>query len=325
MKALVFSLFMILLCSLPKAMADEASYYKTKTDVEALFHMSGDLVDVKIAIDKLVDPSINVLVLRKQFDDYRAPLVTMLQAVIGDHEKLAVLRRFIYEPGPWNSYKVLAYDHDDPLAQILEHRFLGYTIDSRSGTCSTMPQLMMLLGKSIGLKMTLAFLPKHNFIKFTDDQNREWNLEATSGGGYTRESHYRKSTIISDRAVETGAYMRALSEEEAIASLAHFVGEWYLKRGRPEDAIAAYTVILRHSPKDVSAWVGRGSAHALILRREFLGKFSSMAEMTPQQQRDAIHLSEMNKHDFDQAEALGWSEQDDRQSLALSAADAQKQ
>jgi regulator of sirC expression with transglutaminase-like and TPR domain len=325
MKALVFSLLMTLLFSLPKAMADEASYYKTKTDVEALFHMNGDFVDVKIAIDKLVDPSIDMIALRKQFDDYRAPLVTMLQGVIGDHEKLAVLRRFIYEPGPWNNYKVLAYDHNDPLAQILEHRFLGYTIDNRSGTCSTMPQLMMLLGKSIGLRMTLAFLPKHNFIKFTDEQNREWNLEATSGGGYTRESHYRKSTPISDRAVETGAYMRALSDEEAIASLAHFVGEWYLKRGRPEDAIAAYTVLLRHNPKDVSAWVGRGSAHALILRHEFIGKFNRMNEMTPQQQQDAMYLSDMNKHDFDQAEALGWSEQDDQQSLAQSNANAKKQ
>jgi hypothetical protein len=77
MKAFVISLLLVLLGAAPNALSDEASYFKMKADVEALFHMKGDFVDVKIAVDKLVDPTIDEESLRKQFNQYMAPLTLM--------------------------------------------------------------------------------------------------------------------------------------------------------------------------------------------------------------------------------------------------------
>ena len=314
MKALVVSLLLVLICTASNAMADEASYFKMKADVQALFHMKGDFVDVKIAVDKLVDPTIDEESLRKQFNQYMAPLTLMMQGVEKDHERLNVLKQFLFDAGQWNQNHVLSYDFSDPFAKVGTHRFLTYTLNERLGNCVTMPTLMMLLGQKFGLKMTLSILPRHTFVKFTDELNRTWNIEATSGGGYTRDTYYREKFQFSEKAVESGAYMSALTKEETIALMAQFIPEWMIQHDRPEEAIAAYDIILKHYPKDVLAWVGRGSSFAMILQRDFVTKFKSLEEMTLKQQQQALQLSQMNKHDFDQAEVLGWTETDDLKS-----------
>ncbi len=325
MKALILSLLLILINTAPKALADESSYYKMKADVEALFHMKVDFLDVKIAVDKLIDPSIDEQGLREQFNQYSAPLALMMQGVELDHERLKVLKRFLYEPGLWNQNRVLRYDFNDPFAKLSNHRFLSYTLNERLGNCVTMPGLMLLYGKKFGLKMTLSLLPRHTFIKFTDELNRTWNIEATSGGGYTRDSHYREKFQFSEKAVESGAYMSALTDEQMIALMAQFIPEWMIQHDKPEEAIAAYDVILKHYPKDVLAWIGRGSSFAMILRRDFVSKFKSLDEMTPEQRQGAEFFSEMNKQSFDQAEALGWTETDDLKSEIQSVAQEKKQ
>lgn len=325
MKALLFSLLMIWMGATPNALADEASYNKMKTDVETLFHMNGDFVDVKIAIDKLVDPTIDEQALREQFNDYMTPLTLMMQGVDLDHERLNVIKRFLFEAGQWNEHRILRYDFSDPFAKISKHRFLTYTLTERLGNCVTMPSLMLLLGKKFGLKITLSILPRHTFNKFTDELNRTWNLEATSGGGYMRESHYREQFQFSEKAVETGAYLSALTDEQTIALMAQFIPEWLMQHDKPEEAIAAYDVILKHFPNDVFAWVGRGSSFAMILNRDFSSKFKSFDEMTPEEKQSALFLSEMNKYNFDQAEALGWTETDDLKSEIQSVAQEQKQ
>jgi regulator of sirC expression with transglutaminase-like and TPR domain len=320
MKAFVISLLLVLLGAAPNALSDEASYFKMKADVEALFHMKGDFFDVKIAVDKLVDPTIDEQALRRQFNNYMAPLSLMMQGVETDHERLNVLKHFLFDAGEWNQNHVLSYDFADPFAKIGNHRFLAYTLSERLGNCVTMPNMMLLLGQKFGLKMTLSILPRHTFVKFTDELNRTWNIEATSGGGYTRDSYYREKFQFSERAVESGAYMSALTDEETIALIAQFIPEWMMQHDRPEEAIAAYDIILKHYPKDVLAWVGRGSSFAMILQRDFVTKFKSLEEMTLKQQQQALQLSEMNKHDFDQAEALGWTETDDLKSSIQSVA-----
>lgn len=325
MKALLFSLLLIWIGATPNALADEASYYKMKADVEALFHMKGDFDDVKIAIDKLVDPTIDEKALRKQFNDYMAPLTLMMQGVELDHERLNVLKHFLFDAGRWNQYRVLRYDFSDPFAKVSNHRFLNYTLSERLGNCVTMPSLMMLLGKKFGLKMTLSILPRHTFIKFTDELNRTWNLETTSGGGYTRDSHYREQFQFSEKAVESGAYMSALTDEQTIALMAQFIPEWLMQHDKSDEAIAAYDVILKHFPNDVFAWVGRGSSFAMILNRDFRSKFKSLDEMRPEDKQSALFLLEMNKQNFDQAEALGWTEHDDLKSEIQSIAQEQKQ
>ncbi|EUC00055.1 hypothetical protein PMI07_006335 [Rhizobium sp. CF080] len=96
--------------------------------------------------------------------------------------------------------------------------------------------------------MALAQAPLHVFVKYTDDAGATWNLEATSGGGFTRDLWYRQKLPMNDDAVAKGTYLRALAHEEAVALIASFVVEQHWAESRFEVAISTADVILQHYP-----------------------------------------------------------------------------
>jgi Transglutaminase-like superfamily len=292
------------------AVANDTSVTPEQRDaqVEALFTPGRDLFDVKLAVDALVDPSADTASIRAQMDELVATLLPMAAGVRGDHNKLKVLRKFLYESGPWNGNKPFAYDMTDRFGKKLENKQIGTYLRTRLGNCVSMPILVTILGRRMGLKMTLALAPFHTFVKFSDETGREWNLEATSGAGYTRDLWVRKENPMSDVAVAKGTYLRALSDEEAKAELATLLIEDDMIKGRFSQAAVTSTVILRHFPTLVSAMIWRGSALARILDRDILPHYQTRREMPPDVQAFADNLYTQNRLDFAAAEALGWTE-----------------
>jgi regulator of sirC expression with transglutaminase-like and TPR domain len=106
--------------------------------------------------------------------------------------RLVALKRYLYESGPWNDNKPFQYDLDDPLGTKPGSRLLQRYLTARRGNCITMPILFLTLGQRIGLNLTLAEAPLHVFVKYTDASGKVWNLEPTSGGGFTRDQWYRQ-------------------------------------------------------------------------------------------------------------------------------------
>lgn len=306
------SRFLIAILLLASADVNATSVEKTTLaeNVELLFSDGRDLADVKLAVDAMANPATDVAAGRKAIDD----MVLNLQQMVVDSrtslEKLTVLRRFVYESGPWNDYRPFAYDMADPLGKNPANRQMVKYISSRLGNCVTMPQLVMILGQRIGLDMTLSLAPLHSFVKFTDDTGRQWNLEATSGAGFTRDLWYRKNLPMTDKAVSSGIYLRALSREETVAAMAStLVGE-FLNNGHPEDAIAVSQVILRHFPNFAMVKVQMGSAYSLILNRDIISRYQRLSDMPPEIRAYADGLYQQNLSAFAQAEALGWTERD---------------
>lgn len=140
--------------------------------VELLFTPGRDLADVKLSVDALANPATDIAAGRKAIDDMIVALQKMAAGSRTSFEKLAVLRRFVYEGGSWNNYRPFAYDMADPLGSNPVNRQIAKYISSRLGNCVTMPQLFMILGQRLGLNMTLSLAPLHSFVKFTDDEGR---------------------------------------------------------------------------------------------------------------------------------------------------------
>jgi hypothetical protein len=170
--------------------------------------------------------------------------------------------------------------------------------------------LVMILGRRLGLQMTLAVAPFHMFVKFTDEAGKEWNLEATSGAGYTRDSYYRQNLAMTDTAVAKGTYLRALSDEEATAVLLETFAHKAKTDGEFERTMVIATVMLRHAPRLANAWIYRGSAAAKLLQRDIVGRYRQPSDMRPDVRAFAEALSESNRLDFAEAEALGWTDRD---------------
>jgi hypothetical protein len=165
---------------------------------------------------------------------------------------------------------------------------------------------MIVLGQRIGLDITAASAPIHVLVKFRDDEGKLWNLEATSGGFPARDQHYRDLLPISDRALETGIYLKPLTKEETVAVMAEVVIENQIAKGHYTDAMAIADTAITHYPLFVQAMVRRGSAAFLIIEQDFKAKYPDI-NAVPESERSRLdYLLRVNQTMFDKAENLGW-------------------
>jgi regulator of sirC expression with transglutaminase-like and TPR domain len=278
--------------------------------VEALFAPGGDLLDVKLTVDSMVEPSANA----QAVDAEIARMTDAIKSMAGEEgrsaEKLTALKRYLYESGDWNGNKPFRYDLDDPLGEKPANRLLQRYLATRRGNCITMPILFLALGQRLGLTMTLAEAPLHVFVKYTDDGGAVWNLEPTSGGGFTRDAWYRQKLPMSDKAVENGVYLRPLSHDEGAALIGSFLVEHQIEAGKFEQAVAISDVLLRHYPNFAYGLVKKGSAYSGLLRRELAGRYTRMEDIPPDLKVKADRWYAENIEAFAHAEALGWRPQD---------------
>jgi regulator of sirC expression with transglutaminase-like and TPR domain len=280
-----------------------------RSEVKAIFTQDMEQLDLgraKLELDHMVAPSVDDEVAMAQIDAMTAKLEELIPSDADAWAKEDVLRRFLYESGQWNDNRPFAYDMTDPYGQKPENRLLADYLADRQGNCVTMPLLMIILGQRIGLDITAASAPLHVLVKFRDDENKLWNLEATSGGSPARDQHYRDLLPISDRSLETGIYLKPLSKEETVALMIEVVMEDQITEGHYMDAMAVADIALDHYPLFVQAMVRRGSAAYLIIEQDFKTKYPTL-EAIPEAERPRLdYLLEVNKTMFDKAEKLGW-------------------
>jgi regulator of sirC expression with transglutaminase-like and TPR domain len=278
--------------------------------LESLFTPGRDLAGIKFIVDQMADPAADIGAVGAELDRLTIALREMAAGAQTSAEKLAALKRLIYEAGPWNDNRPFAYDMSDPLGQKPANRYLRNYLASRRGNCITMPILFVILGQRIGLNLTLAEAPLHILVKYTDDNGAVWNLEPTSGGGFARDAWYRKELPFTDKALAEGTYLRALSSEEAVAMIVLQAAETHMRAGRYEQAIVATNVLLHHFPRFAHAMVVKGSSYAMALRRDILANYAREADMPPEVSAYADMLYFENQSAFAGAEALGWTERD---------------
>ncbi len=276
--------------------------------IEALFASGLDLADVKFTVDEMVNPNLKAEYGIAALDVWTSKLRAMLPVAAQTSDKVKALNKLIYIAGPWNQNKPFTYDHTDPNGTRLDHRYLMEYMTARLGNCVTMPTLLMLLGQRIGLNITMAVAPFHSFNKFYTNDGTEYNIEATTNVGFTRDSTYRRNFPMTDKAVANGVYMKALSHDETVAYLATELVEYFVHEKKPREAIVVSAVLLKHWPKSSDLLIMQASAYETILRQEIIPFYHHQSDMPPDVREFADAMYERNQTVFAEAEALGWSE-----------------
>lgn len=275
--------------------------------------VSLDYGEAKLAIDAIVDPAFDVEATATELDGMVATVRRMLATLPRERsevaaEKLQALRTFLYEPGWWNDNRPFRYDPADPTGQNPRAQLLKSYLGSHAGNCVSMPALFLALGERLGLDLTLSTAPLHVFVKWTDPASgATWNLETTSGAGFTRDSHYRAHLPMTDAAIANGVYMKTLSRREALSVLATAALDNLVAAGRYEEAIAVADAILAAYPAHAHALVKKGTA-AARLREALIAGHPDAATAPPALIAEANRLARMNMETFAKAEALGWRE-----------------
>lgn len=171
-----------------------------------------------------------------------------------------------------------------------------------------MPFLFIILGQRIGLDVWPALAPLHVLVKFRDDDGKVYNLEATSGGGPARDSHYNQLGPITPRALRNGVYLKPLDERETLAVIGVVVMEALLKLGLYEDAIAVGDLLLEYHPSYAYVMVKQGSGYYNLMRTEFIERYPNSNAVPAHLHGRFTYLSNQNRFVFQKAEALGWRE-----------------
>lgn len=265
-----------------------------------------DFLAAKIAFDRIIDPTVDTSSVRNQIQH----LIAAARTFAGPHPSIGAqfdaVRKVLYQPGPWNDNRPFTYDHSDPQGENVRHKLLSYYLKTRFGNCVTMPTLFMIVGRGIGLHLTLTDAPLHVLVRFTHPGLPVLNIEATSGGGFARDAWYRQQLSISDKAIQSGLYLRTHTDRETIALMATTVLDYFLTAGRDEEAIKVADEILADDPKDGYAMVKKGTAIAAIMKAEFDDKYPTPASIPDGLKSRYLELAAANKKAFDDAEALGW-------------------
>jgi len=306
-------IFLAFTTSLTKAETIQSEIVLTRSIVDARVGEMG-FARAKLAVDKFVDPTVDETATLAELNRMVATINTMLSTLppveaATDMEKMKALRTFIYEPGWWNGNTPFQYDLSDPFGQQPGAQMLTHYLATRKGNCVSMPMLFLALGEKLGLDLTLSTAPLHVFVKFTDRASgRTWNLETTSGAGFTRDEHYRKILPMTDEAVRNGVYLKTLTRHEALALIATGVLDNLLATGRYDEAIAVADVLIAANPADAYSLTKKGTAYYRLLERDFIRKYPNEKDIPPAEMPRALELHRANAEAFARAEALGWRE-----------------
>lgn len=197
------------------------------------------------------------------------------------------------------------YDQADPLGLNVRNKLISTYLATRRGNCVSMPILLLIVAERMGLDLALSTAPLHIFLRYREGE-REINLEATSGGHPARTLWYRQNLPMTDRAVESGLYLRTLTRREAVAHMASTVVDYLMTEERFQEAIDVAEIILQHYPRDGYTMVKLGSAYGELLRIEFVERYPVPAMIPPALRQRYLMLAQENQHWFQTAEALGW-------------------
>lgn len=266
-----------------------------------------DYLQAAVTFDKLIEPASEAAITEAMV----ARLVDAARQMAGpnpnDTYKLAAIRKAIYDSGPWNYNRAFGYDLADPFGQKLGNRQLSTYIRTRKGNCVSMPTLFLIVADRMGLNVRLATAPLHMFVRYTDQAGAMSNLEATSGGHAARDAFYREKMPMSDRAIESGAYMRTLTKRETVAQLATTAMDTLIVQRRFQEAVEVADAILTINPRETYVLAKKGTALAGIIQMEFVDKYPDPKLIPPNLLPRYRQLAETNEAAFKAAEALGWT------------------
>ena len=286
------------------ALANQAPTIADQVSAILARSASSSYLQAKLALDDLIAPT------PPSVPHEIAIFVDAVKQMAGpnptDPYKVAAIRKVIYEGGPWNGNRPFNYDQADPFGRKIENKLLSTYMRTRLGNCVSMPALFMILAEQVGLSASFVTAPLHVFVRFTHPERGPTNIETTSGAHVARDEWYRVTTPMTDRAIESGLYMRALPKSEGIALLATTVLEYLERENRQQDIIAVADVILQANPRDALTIIQRGSAFGRIMQAEFLAKYPTPDAIPATLQKRYWMLADLNQRAFEDAEKLGW-------------------
>ncbi len=266
-----------------------------------------DLAEIKLTIDRMIDPSVEVDRTLAQLDVMGKALLSLLPNDAPSRLKLDALRYHLHQPSPWNNNQPFQYDLADPFGRVIRNKLLITYLATRKGNCVSMPLLFVILGEKLGIDVTIAQAPNHLFVKYREADGTYYNIETTSGAGFTRDVWMRKSfPAMSDEGIAQGTYMRPLSKRETAAIAAGTLIEYLYENSQYDQCIELSKVLRQYNPKDVTPVLYEHQATLATIDRDYRNKYPRYQLIPVANRPRLLQLEEQVEAASKQAVAMGW-------------------
>lgn len=189
------------------------------------------------------------------------------------------LFEFFTKDNPLNRYEAYTYDFNDYMGKHdFTNTFVTKLMHTHSGQCRSLPLFYKILANEIGAEAYIAYAPMHSFIRHhNEDGSRLINVELTNHS-MPREVFIIETTGITQRAIETGIYMRPYDDKQIVIELLIELTYGYKRLYNVDTFVEnCVNVALRYDPDNLAAWMTladklycEGVAYQQELRRKGL-------------------------------------------------------
>ena len=211
-----------------------------------------DLARASLELSKAFDDSLDVNGGLAQMDGMARELRPLLAGEKPPRDRMAAFALYLFRTRGLQPIKDENVHARDLLYQLLK---------TREGAASPLSFLYAVLGQHLGLPLRVAAAPRHVFVRY-EDRTETLNIETTDRGSIYTEAQYKER--FGDP--PSPPYLKGLSRREGLALLLYQQGTWLLDRRRPAEAHVCHAAAVQVMPNYPEAWLGRGTALAVVGR-----------------------------------------------------------
>lgn len=240
--------------STPTQIAASAFYKGTKDSV--------DVAEAALLLENDVDPKVDIKKYLEQIDNMVKDIRTMTGNNNDARHRINTLRAYLF------SVFEMRYDFSDPLAEKRSNQTLSGILETRKGSCSTMPLLFLVLAQRLGYPINPVLLPQHVFLRYSDFPRAQYNLEVTSDGDIFHDDDYYKKGKdynLTQLGIDSGSYFKTLTHKEYLSVLFSYSAQFFFFKVQDFDKGFRYMeTAIQLNPKFANAYRVKASMFNLL-------------------------------------------------------------
>lgn len=163
-----------------------------------------DLGDAALFLASEVYPGLDTAQYSKKLDRMVKEIQLLAGGNTDPEHRIGVLTTYLYRIHGFH------FDEEDKFAKKLENRYLNGLLDTKAGSCTTMPLLYLVLAQRLGYPIYPVAAPQHLFCRYILPDSKYINIEATTGRVYIADEGYIHDMEIPKAGIKSGAYMKLL-------------------------------------------------------------------------------------------------------------------
>jgi len=274
-------------------------------DIENILKLPENKIDItvaKLAIDNLIDPSINI----KECLMKRDELVKTIKAYSGGQPiNINEIKAFLYKSGEWNNFQPYSLDYDDLAGKNMKNYLLSNYMDTKKGNSLPMSILYYSLCNKFKIEVYFTYTPRHLLIKVKDTNGKFWNIEPSKGGILVDDSWYIEKFSISKKALQNKVYLYPLTNKETVSVLVARLIPYYLEKKDFQMALYVCDLSWYSFNRNVDVIADKGAIYTLMYENELA---TTDKNLMPESEKEYLDwLDSQAKKYFKMAEDLGWA------------------